>query len=567
MYHRLNINSILVFISSINFFLLILFTFKLLGLNCWVTFHRVTSLKVFELPQIISLIMLFLSSITIIVMFFRGFHKAVLIAPIIPLLYFTLSLDYSILVFSFSTIVLAIFYTRDFPKFIYSIMIVLCIFEGLSLVYWLLLNPLLMKIPLIWDVAYIELLTSSLASSIAPLILIFTLYYWVFKPVIPFKLKLNHSYPEDLTFNFKSILLLSSSLLISIVASIYPYIPSINPNLYPVGVDFKYYSDWLAKFESNPMSIFNVAGGSRPMLIIFLYAFKSLFNFSVKDAVTFFPFILHPLFVASIFLFVFTAFHNIFLASFSALFASMSFKIAVDMYSYFLANMTALILLLLGLTLILKYYEFKSTPIFALALILYNLALLTHPWTYMQFSASIAFMILIKFVKLRSFKMVVHEYLALILMLSPSIPLALILIPYGVDQFQIFLNTVRAMNINSIFNFWYNSFFITFLLYGGFQMNVFTLTTALLALLYPSSTFGDEILRFMVIASSIPYPFVGGSLQSRILFNLPLEVFSSIFIYRVISSEYIGFKMRLCIFSLAVISQLNYLFRCLANVI
>jgi hypothetical protein len=56
-------------------------------------------------------------------------------------------------------------------------------------------------------------------------------------------------------------------------------------------------------------------------------------------------------------------------------------------------------------------------------------------------------------------------------------------------------------------------------------------------------------------------------LQSRVLFNLPLEVYSAMLVYWVSISRGIGSRMRSSIISLAVLSQLNYLFRCLANVI
>lgn len=564
---RLNLKSVIAFIYSVNLFLTILLVFKILKFNCWVTIHRATSIKVFDIPSVTSLIILLLSSLVLITIVFRGFYKALILIPISLILYFTFGLEYSVLVFSFSLLPIIIFQMRLYSSLIYSLLIVLCIFEGLSLFYWVLLYPLGFKSTFIWDIAYLELLTSSLISSISPLILVFTLYYWILKPIMPFKFRSIPEHYSNYNWNFKSIILFTLSMVISLIASLYPYIPSINPYFFPVGVDFKWYSDGLANFEANPISIFDFLGGSRPMLIIFLYAFKSLFGFSVKEAVTFFPVILNPLFTLSIFLLVWIIFDNIYLASISAFFASMSFKITVNMYSYFLANMTALILLMYGLVLMLIYYKSKSRYILIPALIIYNLAILTHPWTYMQFSISIAFMLILYLIKLKDFKKFINEYRAFILMFIPSIPIAIILIPFGVSQFQIFLNTIRSVNLISLFNFWYNSFFISFLLYGGFQMNIFTLLTAFLALLYPSTGFGDELLRFMVIASSIPYPFVDGMLQSRILFNLPLEIFSSLFIYRVLSFESISFRMRSTIFLLAIISQLNYLFRCLANVI
>lgn len=567
---RLNLNNVIAFIYSVNLFLTILLVFKVLKFNCWVTIHRITSLKIFEIPPIISLIILLLSSIILVNIVFRGFYKTLILIPIPLILYFTFGLEYSVVVFSFSLLPIILLYLGVYSSLLYSFLIVLCIFEGLSLFYWILLHPLVLKPTFIWDVAYLELLTSSLTLSISPLILIFTLYYWIFKPWInltPFKFRLTFELHLNHGCSWKSLVFFISSIIISLVASLYPYIPSINPYFFPVGVDFKWYSDGLTKFEINPMSIFDFLGGSRPMLIIFLYVFKSLFGFGVKEAVTFFPIILNTLFTLSIFLFVWVSFDNIYLASISAFFASMSFKITVNMYSYFLANMTALILIMYSLVFMLVYYKLKSKYALIPALIMYNLALLTHPWTYMQFSISIALMLFLQFIKLKDFKKFINEYLAFILMFTPSIPIVIIFIPFGVNQFQIFLNTIKAMNLSSLFNFWFNSLFASLLLYGGFQMNIFTLLTAFLALLYPSTGFGEELLRFMVIASSIPYPFVDGMLQSRILFNLPMEILSSLFIYRVSSSELISFKMRSSIFLLAIVSQLNYLFRCLANII
>ncbi|MCX8169148.1 MAG: hypothetical protein N3E39_02905 [Candidatus Methanomethylicia archaeon] len=188
---RLNLDNILVFIYSVNLFLTILLTFKFLKFNCWVTFHRVTSLKVFEIPSIVNLIILSLSLITLILMSFRGFYKILVLIPIFLTLYFPLGLEFSIVIFSFILLPVILFCFKLYSSLLYSLLILLCIFEGLSLFYWALLYPLGVKLTFIWDITYIELLTASLMSSIAPLILFFLLYHWILKPLInlmPFKL-------------------------------------------------------------------------------------------------------------------------------------------------------------------------------------------------------------------------------------------------------------------------------------------------------------------------------------------------------------------------------------------
>ncbi|MEM3615428.1 MAG: hypothetical protein QXX09_02140, partial [Candidatus Methanomethylicia archaeon] len=134
-------------------------------------------------------------------------------------------------------------------------------------------------------------------------------------------------------------------------------------------------------------------------------------------------------------------------------------------------------------------------------------------------------------------------------------------------QIQIILGLMNLVNVSNLHNYWQNHFFINFFLYGGFQSNIFTLITALPALFIPSNDFGMLFLKVMVFASSIPYPLMGSGLQSRILFNLPLEILSSFFIYRVYCNETLGNRLRYSLLSFSILSQLNYLFRCLANVI
>jgi len=524
----------------------------------------------FNAPQPLWSISIILSSTLIFYMALRGVYASLALIIVASASYIIFGFGWATLIYAFSVLVLFVYEFGFDGWTVLSMIIILCIFEFISLVYWIFLNPLGFKVPLIYDLAFLELSSSSLLSSLSPMVLVFTLFFWILKPV----LSLFNIRFRGLIINgwfsrkpFMDFAILSLSIAISIVASIYPYIPSLNPNFYPVGVDFRYYEEALWGFEVNPWSAFKFFGGSRPLLIPLLYLFKCLFGFDVRTAVTFAPIILNPLLVFSIFMVVWRGFGNLRLASVSALFTSMGFKIVVNMYSYFLANVSALIFIFFSLSLLFVHLDSKSRVALVLAVALYSMALLIHPWTYIQFSGSLALFLLYSMLKFRGVVGVLREYYGVVLMLAPSIPMALILLILGGSQFWIIYGLFRALNLGNLYNYWYNSFFIGFILYGGFQLNFFTLTSALIALLIPSCGVCDDILRFTVIASSIVYPFLDGMLQSRVLFNLPLEVYSAMLVYWLSISRGIGFRMRSSIISLAVLSQLNYLFRCLANVI
>lgn len=526
----------------------------------------------FNVPQPLWFISIILSSTLLFYMVFMGVYVSLVSIVVVLVSYGIFGFEWATLIYALSTFVLFAYEFGFNGWNVFSMITILCIFEFVSLVYWVFFNPLNLKVSFIYDLVFLELSASSLLSSLSPMVLVFMLYFWILKPVLSlFNIRFGGLTIND-WFSRKSVMdlaIISFSLAISIVASIYPYIPSLNPNFYPVGVDFRYYEEALRGFEVNPWSVFEFFGGSRPLLIVFLYFFKCLFGFDVRTAVTFAPIILNPLLVFSIFMVVWRGFGDLRLASISALFTSMGFKITVNMYSYFLANIFALIVIFFSLSLLFTYFNSKSRVVLILAVALYNMALLIHPWTYIQFSASLALFLLysiFKF-KFRGFIRVLRGYHSVVLMLAPSIPLTLILLILGGSQFWIIYGLIKTFNLGNLYNYWYNSFFIGFILYGGFQLNFFTLISAFIALLTSSRGVCDDILRFTIITSSIIYPFLDGMLQSRVLFNLPLEVYSAVLVYWLSNARSIGIRMRSSIISLIVLSQLNYLFRCLANVI
>ncbi|MEM2136986.1 MAG: hypothetical protein QXI93_03415 [Candidatus Methanomethylicia archaeon] len=219
-------------------------------------------------------------------------------------------------------------------------------------------------------------------------------------------------------------------------------------------MDFRYYDDALKAFENNPYNIFTVFGGVRPILVLFLYFFKCFSGFGVRETVTFAPVVLNTLFVLSVFLFVWRGFGDIVLASFTAFMAAMSFKITVNMYSYFLANMLALIFIYLALASLMNYMKSKSKLSIIFAVVLFNLALFTHPWTYIQFSAPLALILLIYAFKFRSFFKVFKDYLGITLIFIPVIPSIILFSIFSGGQIQIILGLMNLVNVSDLHNYW-----------------------------------------------------------------------------------------------------------------
>jgi len=571
---RLKFEKTVSLILAVQLFLSLLLLFSSLKIQYRPTVHRVTSIAEFNINfninSILIPILLLSLFLTIRKLKFRDILIIVLAILTLPLLGFNLSL----VLISFIHIILAFKAFKPWRTFFTYLFLLLSIFEAAATVHWILLYPLNVNY-LFGDLAMLELSVYYVFAQVTPLFTTFLMYHWIpillsygFKLPIPSILKLNFQDALPLKFNPK--LLLFFSTLISMFSAIYPYLPTVNPADLPVGVDIKYYVNYTLMAEIDPLNAFKVSGGSRPIIVLLLLLLKRLTNLDVWLVVKFLPLILNPLLTLSTYFLVKSSTGDEFFASLSALLTSLGYKLTVNMYSYFLADITALILIYFSMALLFDSLKSKSKLTFACSTILFSLSIFTHPWTFTQYYISLLFFPLAEIFERRSLTVALkaERRILILLVFSGFIDILKSFLIGGLEGASATTGTVGHQSPIGFLNYWNNTIFSHLLLYGGFQSNLLINMFSIFgALIIWRMRYLGKFLSYSFIASSIPYFFVNGTLQSRLFFNLPVEILFSYSIYSIIRCGRIPPSIRNSFLLFIISSQLAYLFRSLANLI
>jgi hypothetical protein len=192
---------------------------------------------------------------------------------------------------------------------------------------------------------------------------------------------------ETFKILFRPRLLLVISLAASILLAFVPYRPDLNPTGTLVGVDSPTYVTWISQMLALPIpqalqySFVEGLDGSRPLLLVLLYTVASL-GVSPSQIIQYLPMILAPLLTLSTYTFVRFGQGNASFAALTALFTPFTFYLPVGLWGAYYANIAALVLAYLFLTLLLLFSKSRSATkycaMFALSVALF----LTHPWTW-----------------------------------------------------------------------------------------------------------------------------------------------------------------------------------------
>jgi len=323
-------------------------------------------------------------------------------------------------------------------------------------------------------------------------------------------------------------------ILSALFLSIIPYRPDLNPNGIPVGIDLHYYVEWIApmlgKSPSGALSYaMGVAsGGSRPLLLLLVYLAVSTGTVSLIQAVEALPAILGPLLVLSIFLFVRESFGDEKIAGIAGLSTAFSFYTTVGIWAGYYANMLALSLGFVFLTLLLRYRRRPTTNGFIFLLLSSVGLLLAHLWTWIIFlAAAVLFAALSR-----------HDPRRALVVKAAALTLAL---DIGVDFVKSLLfgaplsaqeasaSIAPGFGLSQILNFWPNILNGLFLAYGGLLASALILTLSLFAAL---SLRIDNVVRRLLLAwiaiSSISVIAFSYLLQTRLIYELPFPILIAI---------------------------------------
>ncbi|RLI06022.1 hypothetical protein DRO26_00405 [Candidatus Bathyarchaeota archaeon] len=378
--------------------------------------------------------------------------------------------------------------------------------------------------------------------------------------------------------------LLFASMLLTVVLALYPYHPNLNPLGRFVGVDVRYYFEWLGGMVGKPFpealsyAFWEASNGSRPLYLLLLYTVKTTTSLSVSDVAKFELVVLAPLLVLAVYLFVKEGTGNDNYAALAALFTAFSYNITVGVFAAFYANICALILGFLFLTLLLKYMKNFSWKTLTILTILLATIIFIHPWTWSEFVTIIITYLLIILVwekNLGEFKKkIVPLGFILVVNLLVDIVKSWVLKSLGGIQggYEV---ASTSLGLNELTKLWLNLQvnFVNFS--SGFYMNPIILMLTIFGVLILTYRKKDEYTRILlawVIVTSIPLPFSNYVAHCRLVFNLPFHILSVntlVYLCALTQKEEnsrIWFMVKLLTF-LIILLNLTYAFRSVINTI
>jgi len=570
-------------ILSIQLILTVIITLHLLKAYYYPTIHRVTLTRNFqvECEKEILLIIQALSTILLIQSALSSKRKLILTSTLIvslSIIYILLNLGSIIVVLSITSAIVSIkSKITPISKVILWSMITLSLLEVISLIYWAAL-PIVPINPLLGIAKLEEALYYTFTVTVPPLILLMLLA-WIMKPILlealkivrrNLKIKVSKATRKTKALKLSSKIILLYAMLLSIIIAVYPYTPNINPQNKIVGVDVKHYEEYIRQTEEDIGQTLIVAGGSRPLLVLLLYTLEKIIQTSPLKTVEYSPILLNPLLILATYQMMNQATKNKRISALTALLTALGYKLTVNMYSYFLANILALILIYPAMGFLMAALRDKNKGKLMLSITFMSLTIFTHPWTFTQYYASIALLTLIKIIEeIKGKKEDKNQLKMLIIFLAVTGIINVLKgsLIGGTEGIKATKTVTNQSVLDNLLSFWHNNIFAFRLLYGGYLSNLPLTILALIGAykLKPRKT-TEKAMISLLIATSIIYLLSDGTLQSRLIFNLPLEALAAIGLtYMLNYMKNQETKKTTLILTLTTLH--TYIFRSLANLI
>jgi hypothetical protein len=427
-----------------------------------------------------------------------------------------------------------------------------------------------------------------LTGSLAPVFTLLFLFSWTTKPLLPhynimrrlrtlFTQSNNGSKNVYIKRSFP-LLLLACPIILSFLVALYPFAPGLNANMNPIGVDVKYYEEWLAKTANKDffsgITILFFEHPDRPLSLFAIHLVKCASGLTASTVIQFSPLILAPALVSAAYFFVHetkTWSHASLLAAFLAV---SSFQITVQMYALSLANWIALIELYLFMGFYFSSLKKKSYSRMAIALLLSITLLFTHAGTWGMSIGVLAAYLLLTIIHYRKNLTTIRSetrFLIILILINVSVCIArnyVVGLPVG--HFETLQVAQNAVSIGALESFGYDLFYTLFHTYYGLFVNPMALLLALLGsfIIVSDDTPVNRYLTAWLLSSCIFFVLSSGwGIKSRILYNIPLPVLEAIGLVGITHMVKKLFDpdktslIKLLTISLILLVGLNYAFR------
>jgi len=356
--------------------------------------------------------------------------------------------------------------------------------------------------------------------------------------------------------------LLAAILILSVLLSLIPYLPQVNPSGSMIGVDS---ADYLKYIEGVAPGAGNEAflsfwGTDRPLTFLLLYALSSLIG--AAPAVKVFPVLLSPLFALSIYLLARSLFKGGRAALIAAFFAATSFNLTAGFYSYILANWLSLCFAMLFFAFFVQCVERPSVKISAASLAMLILCYLSHSWTWV-------FVLLISVAYLASLAIIGRKPLKFLG--SQRYSLTLLAVSILIDRLRALLNSqggfeawsstaLGVLQSGSVIDSFKNMVFSFQYYVGGFYSNLLVITLLLVGtyLVFKYLDQRNLLIICWLAVLAVPFFFINLDLMWRVLYLIPAPLVCGYAL-----SLYRG---RLLLV-LTVLWQINYVIYCLTAIL
>jgi len=480
-----------------------------------------------------------------------------------------LGLEASISIASIQAVVAGVWFNKGYREFLFSVLLLLCGLEGLALLHWVVFVPLGWASPL-EGVANVEAGLFYLAAYLVPLLILPLLFMWVLKPLVRWGLGREVSVArvrsgvDDVRW---SQLLLMFSLVLGVVASLYPYGSSVNPDGRAVGVDYKHYVDGMETVQDNPSRAFNIWGGSRPLIFLVINAFRQVTGLDASESVKYSPILLIPLLTISAYFLAKETFDDVRCGAWAAFFTVCGVQVTVGMYSFFLTNWLGLSIAFFSLGFLFRALRKNNNIDICVASVLGGLLVFAHPWTFTQYLITTVVMSGLYWYRNRS-KILHDEEMKTLITYIACMGLAELLKIYifgGVGGISASSTAIKSSS--SFLKFWWNSIFSFRLLYGGtLAMALFWGLCVTGVLILKEENISEKFFIIFLVLTSLLFLVGDDAIKSRLVFNIPAGFLSSCGFLNFQNTIRLK-KIRVTSSFYIITSMITYLFRTLANIV
>lgn len=476
-------------------------------------------------------------------------------------------LPVTISIISIFAALIGVLLSQDFGEYLKWFFLILGSLKALALVHWGFFILFGVASPLI-SLADFEKQIAYLTYSFSPYLVLTLMFLFLLRPLFGlFTIKFPglEAKVENPKGNARFLYFL---VLLSVLAPLYPLLPSVNPRGGMIGVDINHYVEAADLVEEDLSQVFRVSGGSRPLMYLIIQGFQGFMGFQTYSSILYIPVLLMPLLLVSVIFFTFEVFRDKEIAEWAAFFTICGYPTVAGLFGFLLTNLLALSLVNFSLGFLFRSLRKGSLQSLILACFIGVLLAFTHPWTLNQYySGVVVLLILLAFWSRKGKILKETSWFVFIYFISVSAADVIKeILLRGAGSVSAY--TAVSSNLTSMTLFWGNLIAAMNFLFGGYFSNILLLSLVIFAILfYENQDVSSLYLAILLFLSSLVF-FIGDDMiKSRILFNLPIGMFAAYGFVRLKQLFKNQNQLGIVFTYFSIISMLAFLFRSLANLV